>query len=93
MRPLKKQKKTLKKKTSCSIEKTTFYFLFIEHIVILKFYMALQNINFDKLMTKGFGSGPPQTFFFTVLLRDFEVATITNPLSETYQNRYSAEPC
>jgi hypothetical protein len=36
--------------------------------------MIQQNIIFDKLLTKGFDWGPPQTLFYTVLLRNFEVA-------------------
>jgi hypothetical protein len=29
---------------------------------------------------------PPQTFFYTALLKNFEVAPIINPLSEAKQN-------
>jgi hypothetical protein len=48
--------------------------------------MAQQDINFDELLAKGFHWGQPQTFFYTVLLRNFEVAPIINPLSEANQN-------
>jgi hypothetical protein len=36
---------------------------------------------------------PPQTFFYAVLLQNFEVAPILIPFSEANQNWYSAEPC
>jgi hypothetical protein len=53
----------------------------------VKFYMAQQNIHFDKLLNKSFEWGPPETFFFTaVVLQIFEVAPIINLLSEAYQN-------
>jgi hypothetical protein len=48
--------------------------------------MAQQTINFDYLLAKGFQWGPTQTFFYTVLLQNFEVAYIINPLSEANKN-------
>jgi hypothetical protein len=56
------------------------------HTHFVNIDMAKQNINFNLLLTKGFQWGPPQTFFYTVLLQNFEVAHIINPLSEANQN-------
>jgi hypothetical protein len=52
----------------------------------VKIYLALQNINFDWFLTNGFYLGPPQTFFYTVLLQNFEVAPIIKASSENNQD-------
>jgi hypothetical protein len=62
------------------LRRTCYYSHFV------KLYMAQQNIYFEMLLRKGFYFWPPQTFFYTVLLQNFEVAPNIHPLSEANQN-------
>jgi hypothetical protein len=67
------------------VEKLFFLFRTYNHTHFVNFYMAQQNINFDKLLTKDVHWGPPQIFFYTVQQRNFEVALIKTSLSEANQ--------
>jgi hypothetical protein len=67
-------------------KKNVFFLLTRNHSHFVNINMPQQNINLDKLLTKGLFWGPPLSFVAALLRKMFVVAPSQNPYSEAYQN-------